>query len=96
MTRYAIKYSPQSLTDHEESTNYYNNISPGLGNKFLDDYISVYKANALNPSFSSVKYANIRCAAFKKFPFSVHYEFNKSKKTVLIIAVFNTWKEPFW
>jgi hypothetical protein len=96
MTKYEIRYSPQSLQDFEEAVNYYNDISPGLGNKFLDDYNRIYKAIELNPFFASVKYGNIRCAAFRKFPFSVHYEINEAKKLVLIIAVFNTWKEPFW
>lgn len=96
MTKYEIKYSSHSLVDFEEATNYYNTISPGLGNKFLDDYLRVYRAISLNPFFASVKYDNIRCAAFKKFPFSVHYEINEKSKWIVIVAVFNTWKEPFW
>jgi hypothetical protein len=39
---------------------------------------------------------NVHCAAFKRFPFSVHYEIDESNKTILIVAVFNTWKKPFW
>lgn len=96
MTKYEIRYSPHSLLDLEEAVNYYNEISAGLGNKFLDDYQRIFKAISLNPFYASVKYGNIRCAAFKKFPFSVHYEIFEAKKFVLIIAVFNTWKEPFW
>jgi hypothetical protein len=96
MKKYTIKFTTQSLNDIEEAVNYYNEQLWGLGNKFLLDFDRVYKAIELNPSFASVKYDNIHCAAFKKFPFSIHYEIDESNKTILIVAVFNTWKKPFW
>jgi ParE toxin of type II toxin-antitoxin system, parDE len=96
MKKYAIKFTTQSLDDIEEAVNYYNEQLWGLGNKFLLDLDKVYKAIQLNPFFASVKYDNVRCAAFKKFPFSVHYEIDEKKEVVIIVAVFNTWKNPFW
>ncbi len=96
MKKYKIVFSPKALTDIEEAVNYYNQLSPGLGNRFLTDFNLKFKAINLTPLFASVKYDEVRCAALKNFPFSVHYTVNKSTRVVTIVAVFNTWKEPFW
>lgn len=96
MKRFEILFSPRALEDIDEAVDYYNQVSWGLGNRFLTDYSQTYKSISLNPFFASVKYNDVRCAAFKRFPFSIHYLINKKAKTVTIVAVFNTWKEPFW
>ena len=96
MTKYIIQFSARSLIDIEEAVNYYNGQAWGLGNKFLSDIEMVFKALITNPFFASVKYEDIRCAALKRFPFSIHYSIDKKKYSVIILAVFNTWKKPFW
>jgi hypothetical protein len=96
MKSYTILFSPQSLTDIEEAVNYYNEQLWGLGNKFIADVIKTYSAIERNPYFASVKYATVRCAALSRFPFSIHYEIFEKENKVHILAVFNTWKEPFW
>ena len=96
MKKYKIVFSPKALNDIEEAVDYYNELSPGLGNRFLTDFNLIYKAIHLNPLFASVKYDDVRCAGLKKFPFSVHYTASKINRMVTIIAVFNTWKKPFW
>ena len=96
MKKYKIVFSPKALNDIEEAVNYYNELSPGLGNRFLTDFNLIYKAIDLNPLFASVKYDDVRVAGLKKFPFSIHYNVNKINQVVTIVAVFNTWKEPFW
>ncbi len=96
MKKYKLIFSPRVQNDTEDDVNYYNSQLSGLGNRFLTDLETTYKAIILNPFFASVKYDNIRCAALKKFPFSVHFVLNEKEKTAIIISVFNTWKEPFW
>lgn len=96
MKKYEIVFSSFALTDLEEAIEYYNQLSFGLGNKFITDFILAYKSILLNPLFASVKYDIVRCVAFRRFPFSIHYTVNKRDRVVTIVAVFNTWKEPFW
>ncbi len=96
MKKYKIVFSTKALSDIEEVVTYYNQLSSGLGNKFLLDFNLIYKAFDLNPLFASVKYDDVRCAGLKKFPFSVHYAVSKINRVDTIAAVFNTWKEPFW
>lgn len=96
MKKYQLIFSPWVQNDTEDTVNYYNGQLWGLGNKFLTDLESTYKAIILNPFFASVKYDEIRCAALKKFPFSEDFMVNKKEKTATILSVFNTWKQPFW
>lgn len=96
MSKYIAEFAPEALNDIEEAVNFYNTQQQGLGNKFLSEFEKVYKAIQLNPKFASVKYDKIRCAAFRKFPFTVHYKIEEKESKVLIVAVFSTWKEPFW
>ena len=96
MKKYKIVFSPKAITDIEEAINYYNQQLLGLGNKFISDLIIIYKAINGNPFFATIKYDNVRCAGLKKFPFSIHFTIDKERRIVTIVAVFNTWKEPFW
>lgn len=96
MRKYEIVFSSFALRDLEEAIEYYNQLSFALGNKFITDFNVAYKSILLNPLFASVKYDNVRCAGFKRFPFSIHYTLNKRNRIVTIVAVFNTWKESFW
>ena len=96
MKKYQLVYAPVVFNDLKEAVTYYNKQSPGFGNRFLTDFNLTCKSIELNPFFASIKYKQVRCAAFKRFPFSVHYAVNKKLATVVIIAVFNTWKKPLW
>lgn len=96
MKKYELIFSPSVQNDTEDAVNYNKVQLWGLGNKFLTDLESTYKAIILTPFFASVKYDNIWCAALKKFPFSVHFMVNEKEKAATIISVFNTWKQPFW
>lgn len=96
MKQYLLQFSPSSLKDIEKTVNYYNEQSWGLGNKFLLDAEIVFRSIGRNPFFASVKYDDVRFAALKKFPFSVHFTIDKKEQAVTIIAILNNWKEPFW
>ncbi len=80
MIKAPVFFSRRAINDIEEAVEYYNELSHGLGNKFLTDFNVTYKAIELNPFFASVKYDDIRCAAFRRFPFSVHYTVNKKQE----------------
>lgn len=96
MKRFSIVFSSFALKDIDEAVEYYNQLAFGLGNKFIADFKLVYNSIKLNPLFAAIKYENVRCAAFKRFPFSIHYTVDKRNKIVTIVAVFNIWKKPFW
>lgn len=96
MKKYSLVYSPASLQDIGEAVNYYNQQKSGLGNKFISDVHKTLAAIKRNPFFASVKYDDVRCAGLQKFPFSIHYTINEMNLTATIVAIFNTWKEPFW
>ena len=96
MKNYLLAYSQGSIKDIEEAVDYYNKQQSGLGNKFIADIEKTLASIKRNPFHASVKYDNIRCAGLKKFPFAIHYSIEEDIKRTIIVAVFNTWKEPFW
>jgi plasmid stabilization system protein ParE len=96
MKQYKWDLSLLASKDIEEAVNYYNENAYGLGNKFLSDVEVLILKISRNPLAFSVKYDDIHCAALNKFPFSIHYTVNKKETQVIIVSVFNTWKEPFW
>lgn len=69
---------------------------PGLGKRFAKQLQVTLNAVKRNPFFASVRYDDIRCAAIKKFPYLVHYHIKEDELLVTIIAVYSSYKEPFW
>ncbi len=96
MKKYTLVYFPGSLQDIEDAVDYYNQQQGGLGNRFILDVEKTIASIKRNPFFASVKYDRVRCAGLRKFPFSVHYIIDEENFCVIITAVFNTWREPFW
>jgi hypothetical protein len=96
MKRYRFNISAGAFDDIADAVIYYNEKQKGLGKKFAMDVKATYTAIKRNPFFASVLYDDIRCAALKKFPFTIHYNIDIETKTIYILAVFNTWQEPFW
>jgi len=96
MKRFKVIFSPVAIDDVEQIVDYYEKIQPGLGKRFAVQLRLTLDAVKHNPFFASVRYDDIRCAAIKKFPYLVHYHIDENKLLVSIIAVYSTYKEPFW
>ncbi len=60
---------------------------------FIEEVGNTFKILAQNPFFA-VKYKNVRAIKIKKFPYSLYFIVNKSKKTVRILACFHTKRNP--
>jgi hypothetical protein len=96
MKRFKLQFSPHALNDIEEATAYYNLQQPGLGKRFAKQVLVITQSIKTNPEFASVRYDDIRCAAVAKFPFLVHYTFEKENNLVTILAVYSTYRDPLW
>lgn len=68
----------------------------GLGERFARQLQSTLNTIQRNPFFASIRYDDIRCAAIKKFPYLVHYHIDEEELVVTIIAIYSSYKEPFW
>jgi plasmid stabilization system protein ParE len=94
MKPYKVRISPDALLDIQEATNWYNEQVPKLGTRFQDDtknQINKLKNNALK---HSIRYADVRCALIKKFPFLIHFVVDEDNQLVEIFAILHTSRNP--
>ena len=93
---YRIVFSSAALQDIKEAADWYNTQQKGLGKRFREEVKAVIAAILQNPFFASVKYETIRTAACKVFPYSVHYEVDKTEELIRIISVFHFSRKARW
>jgi hypothetical protein len=60
-----FKIEPLAKADIQEQIHFYNKQKSGLGKRFHAEVKVVFKAIQKNP-FYQVRYASVRCFAFKK------------------------------
>jgi plasmid stabilization system protein ParE len=94
MSKYRIVFSPDAKTDVQEAIKWYNGQRKGLGTRFRQDIEQVVLSIKANPFFASVKYKNIRTAACKVFPFSIHYEISETENLIRVLSVFHFSQRP--
>ena len=96
MTTHRIVISPGAILDMREACSWYNFQQQGLGKKFIDDVKKTTISIKLNPYFASVKFSNIRTAACKTFPYSIHYEIEERENLIRIVSIFHFSRRPYW
>lgn len=90
---YNIKLDPEVSFDIQNAIDYYNKIDDKLGERFklvLSTYIDYLISNP----FYQIRYDNIRCLYTKPFPFLIHFVVDEKTKTVRILAILHTSKDP--
>jgi hypothetical protein len=91
--RFVVVIDPLAIRDIQETINYYDEQSNGLGKRFesvLNSHFSTLKKNPL----LRIRYDKVRCLTLKKFPFMVHFTVDENQKVVTIRAVFHTSLNP--
>ena len=94
MKKFKVKVEPEALADIQEITDWYNQLQPGLGKRFLKAAISQINSLNKDPQIYAVRYHEIRCVLIKKFPYLVHFYINDKSYTVEVLAVINTNRNP--
>ncbi len=93
---YIIVFSPGALKDMGHARLWYNQQQKGLGRKFVADVKEVIRRIKQNPYSASIKYENVRTAACKTFPYSVHFEIDDTLLLIRIVSVFHFNRNPYW
>ena len=91
---YQVKIAPQALSDIQEITNWYNKIEMGLGERFQKSAILHVDDLCKQPQIFAIRYKSIRCKLIKKFPYMIHFNIKEETKTIHILAVINTSRNP--
>jgi hypothetical protein len=92
--RFKAIYAVEFYDDLQENVNWYNEKQAGLGRQF---YKAVKEQTAWikkNPFNIAVRYDDVRCSKVKGFPYMVHFKVFQEIKTIKIIAVFGTPRDP--
>ena len=77
MRSFQLIFSSNAFYDLKEAHSWYDLQQKGLGKKLITDVKNVIASIKSNPYFASVKFANIRTAACKNFPYAIYYEIDE-------------------
>lgn len=89
---YNLITSPEAEIDIERAVEWYVNISIELAQQFIIELKAAKNYIVNNPKKIQIRYKNTRVAFLKRFPYGIHYVFHK--RTIVIVAVFNTAENP--
>jgi plasmid stabilization system protein ParE len=84
--------SSRAEQDVEKAILYYKDINIQLARDFLSELRATHKYIQKHPKKIQVRYANVRVAFLKRFPFGVHFRLEDKKIT--IAAVLHTSGNP--
>lgn len=94
---YKLRISIQAQKDVLNAIDYYDQINPFLGSRFLSELFDIYQKITHNPEqysyISSDKRYQFRDVKLRSFPYVVIYEV--IDHNIYITAVLNTYKKPF-
>ena len=91
---YQVNILPAAKLDISAAANWYNSKQHDLGKQFVQEIRSKTLLIKHNPKIYPVRYKNIRTTVLDVFPFMIHYTFDESNKTILIVGVFHTSLNP--
>lgn len=77
----------------DETAEYYESLSNGLGTKFFNEYQDHVETLKTFPFFEE-KYNIVRTLPLKKFPYIIHFTVDEITKIVSIQAVTSNYQDP--
>jgi plasmid stabilization system protein ParE len=90
-----IDFLPEAEQEMIEAALYYQSLSSGLGDDYLDEVERSVRSIASSPQTWPILEGNLRRRLIKRFPFAVLYRIEQDK--ILIIAVAHLRKKPgYW
>jgi plasmid stabilization system protein ParE len=90
---YTIEFQLEAESDIDSILEYYNGISAQIADKFYKNFLDTINSLMIFPKFQ-IKYDSIRCILIKNFPYMIHYQLNDEARTVLVLAIINTYRNP--
>jgi len=91
---YNVDIDTDAFADVQDAVDWYSQKKDGLGEDFFLAFDKGVKQICKNPFAFAIKHKKVRCKFIKKFPYGIFYKIDKENKTVIVIAVFNTNRNP--
>lgn len=91
---YQLVIREEAHLDTVEAYNYYEEKSPGLGERFLDELIQRYTEISQHPEYYGFvdEQKIIRDVKLRHFPYLIVYEIKVDK--VIVYSIFNGYRNP--
>ena len=89
---FAIFYSFSSEKEILNAAEWYNLQQDGLGERFISELEKLEYYIGLSPYFFPLKYATVRQATMKRFPYIVLFKVEGTN--IFILSVFNCYQNP--
>jgi plasmid stabilization system protein ParE len=90
----AIIFSSFASKEIDESFNWYESRSVGLGDRFVDVVDKAFAVLSENPIAFPKKKRNYRNMVIDTFPYIIVYEYNSLESSIYILHVFHTSRDP--
>jgi len=94
MTRFHIKFTPESVTDLKNAIDYYSEQKEGLDNKFKANVRKQLILLKKNPYTRSIRFDQIRFARIEKFPYAIQYSIEPVNNIVIVHAILSDHQDP--
>ncbi|HYO21810.1 MAG TPA: type II toxin-antitoxin system RelE/ParE family toxin [Flavisolibacter sp.] len=91
---YRTEFLKKARLELLEAWSWYEDKQPGLGDRFIKHIEAAIGSIELNPEYYKEKAKGYRQASVKIFPYLIIYKVHKRKKTVAIVSVFHTRRNP--
>ena len=92
MAAYKLIILEPSIQELEEGCLFYNKRLAGLGFEFEVEIFVLLELIKDNPFLFPIKFAHIREAVVKRFPYVINYEVDE--KLIIVSAIFQTQQSP--
>ncbi len=89
-----VTISSIAQNEFEDSSEWYEGQSPGLGDYFADVIYRSLNAISKSPEAYHNRKGNSREFVVKKFPYIIVYRFLKKENAVYILHIFHTSRNP--
>jgi toxin ParE1/3/4 len=89
-----IIFHPEAVAELNDGVDYFEQASAGLGNEFMTEIERSLQQIKSFPEASPLIRNDIRRKVLKKFPFSILYNFNADR--ISILAVMHHRRRPFY
>lgn len=79
MAKYKVSIDKDALNDIQLAAHWYNDQVDDLGKKFQRQVSLLINHLKHNPKIHQVRFADVRCALVKRFPFLIHYSVDEKR-----------------
>jgi plasmid stabilization system protein ParE len=92
--KYRSFIMPAAKEDLWEGAKWYNKVRPGLGKELVARIRERLFELSTNPFTCQIKYSEVHTALIEQFPYMIHYYVDQQNKTIVVIAILHTSRDP--